>query len=263
VTEDPDAFDGRLWLRAAWGARMRIVRDDEPQPRGSAPPLRFVPRTPAEAMARLADIMKDAIPNETALKTPVEDALSSLDQARSVLDPLDDHAEPSRRYAFERVRGALDSVEQTLLVIRQTHNTDAQLAASVHDARAFELEVARFAQRAGDGPQREFLMAQALNPGAPADIVDDCSRLRSLIQLEDGYLALAAASLKRAAARASGERATGLYALAAEATRRTIVSFETDKERIEAARELAEHAAAGTGPAAELGRFILAWLPPK
>ncbi len=253
IAEDPDAFEGKLWLRAAWAVRMRLVRDDE-----RTQPLRlvFAPRSPQDAIWKLENLDLQANPDPDApAETPVEDALTNLEQARSVLDPLDGAGPASQHLAFERVRGALDLVEQTLLVLRAKHETDRQANATRRAARQEALAVARAAHRAGEGNRRDHWVYVASQKGTPEpDITEEANRLRNWVGREDQYLALATASLARAGERATGARRSELMALAADALRRRI--SDTDSALIPVVKQYVKEALEGSGPGVQHAEFI-------
>jgi hypothetical protein len=253
LTDGMDALEGRLWLRAAWAVRMRLVRDDE----GPPLPVLFAPRNALDAVQKLATLELQAVPAGPGPNpaTPVEDALGSLDQARTVLDPLDQDAKPSRRLAFERARSALDLIEQTLLILRGNLRTDRESDLSGRAAREFALAVARAAHRSGDGVRREQWLGEATQGDAPNDIVQEAARLRSWSQEESAYLGRAAEALARGAENAPPERRAVLLALAADATRRRI--SDPDSDLVRDARTLAQRAAAGTGAGARHATFLL------
>jgi hypothetical protein len=208
-------------------------------------------------MWRLGNLELQAMPVKAGpqVTVPIEDALGSLDQARGVLDPLDKAGDPSRHLAFERVRGALDVVEQTLLILRANAPKDREVDTSGRAAREFALTIARAAHRAGDAVRREQWLGEATSGDVAADIGDAASRIRTWAQQEDRYLALASAALAHAADRAEGEPKAELLALAADATRRRAIDPESDL--LNQARELARRAAPLGGPGAKHAAFLL------
>lgn len=253
MKEDPDAFEGKLWVRAAWAVRMRLVRDEE---RSQALPVVFAPRSAQEAIWKLENLDIQANPDPDApVETPVEDALSNLEQARSVLDPLDHQEdEPSQRLAFERVRGALDLVEQTLLVLKAKYETARQANAARRAARQNALAVARAAHRAGEGARRDYWLVIAQKGTPEQDISDEAMRLRTWVQQEDAFLARAAAALTKAGDRAQGARRAELLALAADVTRRRISDAES--ELVPVVRDLVRRALEGSGPGVQHAEFL-------
>lgn len=252
ISADPDAFEGRLWLRAAWAVRERLIRGDD----GPVLPLIFAPRSDRDAPARLELLEKQAAhAGSTTVGAPIEDALGTLDQARSVLDPLDADDQPSRRFAFERVRGSLDAVEQTLLELRSKLHVDREVDLAGRQARDFALAVARAFHRAGNGPRREHWLAEATRGDAPPSVAQAAERIRALVQKEDRFLELAAGALVRAAKREKGEQRSLLFALAADATVRRVT--EPQSELLKLARGQARLADEGAGPGARHAAFLL------
>jgi hypothetical protein len=276
IKDDPDAFEGKLWVRAAWAARMRLVRDDEA---ASAPPIVSAPRTADEAQRRV-EVDLDAIyrtggatKSETAAY--FEDALGSLDQVRSTLDPLDREKEgpPSRRLAFEQTRSARGTGGRpprhhpapapppgppTLLLLRASLRTDKGLDLTGRQMRELALAIGRAAHRSGDAPRREQWLDEATKPPAGPEWTDAAQRTRDCVKVEEKYLALAAAALEKGAARCQGERRAGLLALAADMVRRLI--DDPKSELVWKARALATHAAEGAdaaSPAARHATFLL------
>ncbi|HZV01764.1 MAG TPA: hypothetical protein VFF73_33945 [Planctomycetota bacterium] len=261
IKDDADVFEGKLWVRAAWAARMRLVRDDEA---ASAPPIVSAPRTADEAQRRV-EVDLDAIyrtggatKSETAAY--FEDALGNLDQVRSTLDPLDRDKEgpPSRRLAFEQTRSALDTVERTLLLLRASLRTDKGLDLTGRQMRELALAIGRAAHRAGDAARREQWLDEATKPPAGPEWTDAAQRTRDCVKVEEKYLALAAAALEKGASRCEGERRAGLLALAADMVRRLV--DDPKSELVWKARALATHAAEGAGaasPAARHSTFLL------
>jgi len=242
--------------------RLAFPESPELRKRSVPLPLIFAPRSAQDAIWKLENLDLQANPDPDApLETPVEDALSSLELARSVLDPLEKHSArageitPSGHLAYDRVRGALDSVEHTLLVLRAKYETDRQANATRRAARQNALAVARAAHRSGEGALRDRWLVVAQKGIPEQDVVDEASRLRTWVQQEDVFLSMAAAALIKAADRVEGPRRSELLTLAADVTRRRI--SDADSELVAVVRDLAKRAAAGaSAPVARHAEFL-------
>ncbi|MBI3724828.1 hypothetical protein HY251_12865 [bacterium] len=217
IREDQDAFEGKLWLRAAWAARERALRESDAQ----RSTIVFAPATPEEAQARLEELEQTVLPARTAGASgtvPVEDALAALEAARTALEPVSASEEkPSRRLALERVLGSLDQVEQRLLLLaaRERPPGDAARPAPLE----LDLALACAALRAGDVARRERWLDDA-SRAAPENIRSAAQRIRELAKIETDFLARTESSLVRGAERTTGERQAELYVLAADVARR-------------------------------------------
>ena len=219
--DDPQTFEGMLWLRAAWAVREAVLAEDDVR----RLPFLFAPRTPAAASS---DLLKLDGEFQQRLSSggeasQVEDALAAVDEAREALSPLEprDAESPGRALRFGQAVASLDLVERTLLDLKATFRDTSEVPGGALTPRELALALARAAHREGDGSVRDRWIERATQGReVPKAVTDAADRLKVLADAEKAPLARAVASLAAGAERATGDRRSELLVLAADAARR-------------------------------------------
>lgn len=219
IADDPQAFEGKLWLRAAWAVREAAVSEDDV----ARLPYLFAPRSPELANLELSNFERQFQARLSAAATPVDAALAGLDDAREALAPLEPHDPdtPSRALLYGRAVASIDEVERTLLDLR-TGLREKSEAGGDMPPRELALALARAALREGSAPVRDRWIERAtIGRDVPEAVREAADRLRSLARAESRLLVRALGCLAPAADHASGERRRELLVLAADSARRS------------------------------------------